>query len=402
MRTPFTLAFILLSFFGYSQSNWTQVEAYDGFVRHHPVTFSIDGFGYLLTGRATFGDLADFWRYDPVEDSWEKLPDFPGGARGFSYGVAHQGKAYVGFGLTQTGAPLNLADLWEYDPATESWRELSRCPGLPRHHPAFVALNGKLFVGLGGNLSLGDLKDWWVYDIATDTWEKKSDLPASARHHPFYFGIGDYVYAGMGHSGPIIFDDLYRYDLSTDTWEEMASIPGQGRVAGTQFDYQGEGYVLGGQNEQHQNFPVGEFWKYTPETNSWTELEAFPFGSRWAPGSFRIDNLLFFTSGEDNIGGFNNDVWMFDLGGTVDDDEIIQLEDRLDLFPNPVSSILQVDLSNADLDLATANVYDTNGKLILSTEINNGTISVAALPVGVYKLVLEHEEKVFVESFVKL
>lgn len=404
MKSLFTFLFFILITSCFGQSNWVQVSEYDAQARHHPVTFSLNGFGYLLTGGTGSSLLADFWRYDPGLDSWEQLPDFPGGARGFSYGVAHQGKAYVGFGLWETdnGNSLSHNDLWEYDPATEEWTSLSRCTCPGRFHPAFVALNGKLFVGLGASTTFGDLRDWFVYDIATDTWEKKKDLPAAARHHPYYFGIGDYVYAGMGHSGPVIYDDLYRYDLSTDTWEQMASIPGQGRVAGTQFDYQGEGYVLAGQNEQHTNFPVGEFWKYTPETDSWTELEAFPLGSRWAPGSFVINDELYFTSGEDNGGTYNNDMWKIDLNTTVDTKEPPIQYSGIGIYPNPSSEVLNFDLEGINLDLAKAKIYDNTGKLIQESKINNNSLNISHLMKGVYKLLIETKETTYIESFLKM
>ncbi len=404
MKSLFTILFVLIVSFSYAQDNWKQVSEYDGFARHHPITFSIDGTGYLLTGGTTFGLLADFWKYDPIEDEWTQMPDFPGGERGFAYGVAHNGKGYVGFGLFENanGASLSHSDLWEFDPLTEEWTELTRCACPGRFHPAFVALNGKLFVGLGASTSFGDLRDWWVYDIATDSWERKAELPAPARHHPYFFGIGDYVYAGMGHSGPSIFNDLWRYNLSTDTWDQMSDLPAQGRVAGTQFTYNDEGYVLAGQNEQHVNFPVGEFWKYSPNSDSWTELEAFPIGSRWAPGSFLIDNMLYFTSGEDNVGTFNNDMWSFDLGGAVNTDEPDALINELNVFPNPVQDILTLKAYNVSLDQAFVEVYDIKGALVMAKSLENQSLNVSKIGAGVYKIVIHTEAQTYVESFVKM
>ena len=52
--------------------------------RHHPITFSVDGYGYLLAGDVNGEESRDFMRYDALTDTWENLPDFPGAVRSFS------------------------------------------------------------------------------------------------------------------------------------------------------------------------------------------------------------------------------------------------------------------------------------------------------------------------------
>ena len=232
--------------------------------RHHPVTFSIDGYGYLLTGDVNGEAANDFMRYDASKDSWEELPDFPGTARSFSYGTSRGTKAYVGFGGSG-GEALN--DLWEYDSETEEWTQLADCPCEARYHPAFVQLDDKIYVGMGNNSS--NLKDWWEYDIPTDTWTQKDDLPGPSRHHPYHFGIDDIAYVCFGHGNSVggelsIYNDVYKFDPATDEWTQLDDFPGEGRVAGTQFDYNGKGYVLSGDGDDHSFMEEGEFWEYDP------------------------------------------------------------------------------------------------------------------------------------------
>ena len=69
-------------------------------------------------------------------------------------------------------ALLFLNDLWVFDPTNMSWTALAPCPCAARAHPALVAHNGKVFVGLGRSAS-GDMKDWWAYDISLNTWSQK-------------------------------------------------------------------------------------------------------------------------------------------------------------------------------------------------------------------------------------
>ncbi|MGK0383787.1 MAG: N-acetylneuraminic acid mutarotase, partial [Bacteroidia bacterium] len=82
--------------------------------KHHPVTFSIDGKGYAVTGTNSFNmPTDDVFQYDPVANQWSELNSFPGADRSFAIGQAYNGKGYLGFGLS-TNSFLN--DIWEYDP----------------------------------------------------------------------------------------------------------------------------------------------------------------------------------------------------------------------------------------------------------------------------------------------
>ena len=266
----------------------------ESFRTHHSYAFGHNGVGYIVAGQSESGPRNEFYRYDPAQDTWTQLDDFPGTPRGYGIGDMANGKAYFGFGYEGVGY---LRDLWVYDPANGSWQELAECPCSKRIHPAFVHLNGKIYVGMGEDENNNDLNDWWEYDISANSWTQKATLPASVRHHPYQFAIGDYVYVGMGHTGMSIFNDLYRYDPITDTWEQMADLPDQGRVAGGQFSYNGMGYVISGDGSTHTSMPTGEFWRYDPSQNAWEQLPAHPGQSRWAPSTFVIDNTLYIIQG---------------------------------------------------------------------------------------------------------
>lgn len=276
-------------------TGWEVVSSPPDFNAHHSFGFSVNGKGYLVTGD-TGVPRKDFFQYDPVTDTWTKLDDYPGPARSYGIGVFHDGKAYLGFGYDKSNQRLN--DLWVFDPTDTSWTRLTDCPCIGRSHPTLVANQGKLFMGMGNTDS--NLKDWWEYDVATDTWTQRADFPSHERHHPYQFALNNYVFAGFGHGDHGIFNDWYRYDPASDTWEPMASLPGEGRVAGTQFDYNGFGYVLSGDGSDHDAMDRGEFWRYNPAMNTWTELSPHPGNSRWAPASFIIDNYLYLFGGKVN------------------------------------------------------------------------------------------------------
>lgn len=358
--------------------------------RHHPVTFSIGGYGYVMGGAVNWTAARDFMRYDAFTNTWESLPSFPGPARAYSYGTSRDTKAYVGFGLDSNDEVLN--DFWEYDSETELWKELSSCPCLGRLHPAFVQLDGKIFVGMG-NGDFGNYRDWWEYDIATDTWTERDELPGLSRHHPFYFGIGDIAYVGFGHGNNVsgnlqIFNDFYAYDPATEQWTQLNDFPGEARVAGTQFDLNGKGYILSGDGDDHSFMPSGELWEYDPELDEWTELQNHPGSSRWAPGSFVINGFAYLTGGL-STAQLESDLWRFDLNPLPPSNTNEITGTPIVISPNPTSTDFSF---TEDITQFTAiRLVDGFGRTVKTVTTN--IVNVSDLPAGIYHLQFFKDEK---------
>ena len=309
------LFFVLISYLSFSQ-DWTFLGYYDGVGRHHPITFSNDRYGYVIAGQNADGVyLSDVFRYDSQEGIWVQLSDFPGGPRGYSYGVSDGTYAYMGFGSNNSGY---LNDWWRYDLINDTWEELANFPYLGRDHPAMILCDDKIFVGMG-SVDSENLGDWWEYDILNNDWNQKTNFSFGDRHHPFYFSINDIPYVGFGHGNYIndnivIYNDFYKYDINSDNWIQLNDFPSEGRVAGTQFSFNGRGYVLSGDGDDHGPLDSGELWEYNPESDTWTQLISHPGGARWAPGSFGINCNGFLTSGfEAESGIYYNDLLSFKL-----------------------------------------------------------------------------------------
>ena len=231
-------------------------------------------------------------------------------------------KAYMGLGSTSNG--LYPTDWWEYDMDNDIWIQKANLPTDGRNHPAMIAVYNKIYMGCGSNDN-GNLGDWWEYDIINDLWTQKTDIIGNDRHHPFYFGIGDYAYVGFGHgslpgpgsnpsSNSYIYNDFYKYDPSDDTWTQLSNFPSEARVAGTQFSYNGKGYILSGDGDNHGPLNSGEFWEYDPSNDSWTQLPSHPGDAIWAPGNFIIGCDVYFLLGQNtNSSGYPISVYKYNL-----------------------------------------------------------------------------------------
>lgn len=297
----FLLSLLFLLFLIPCQGQWTQLGDAP-FETHHSNGFGFNGKGYIVKGRPDQNGLQSqnqFWEYDPQTDTWSLLNYIDAPNREFSIGDDMDGKYYFGFGIGRN-------DLWEFDPVANTFTELPSCPCTPRAHPALVAHKDKIYMGSGSSAN-GDLRDWWVFDFATQTWEQKTDIPGPVRHHPFQFGIGDEIFVGGGHR-----DNWIKFNIITEEWTPFDSTP-EGRVAGTQFSYEGKGFVLSGDNDTHTAPPPNQFMMYDPESDEWFVLPFEENMHRWAGSSFIIDSTLYYFGGETSVGNDDGDMWKFDL-----------------------------------------------------------------------------------------
>lgn len=386
---------------------WVEKKGLEQNSRNHPVSWAIDGFGYSVTGMTeTSAGTKDFFKYDPTTDEWEELQGFPGTARSYSIGGVYQGEGYLGFGSSSTSL---LNDLWKYNPQTQQWTQLASCPCDGRQHPAFTINEqyGKIYIGQG-NDDFSNLKDWWEYDIATNTWSQKANFPGTQRHHPYHFSIGQYSYTGLGHddSFEMAREDLYRYNPEDGTWLKMANAPG-GRIAGTQFAYNGFGFVLSGDGDYHLSSDPSIFWKYDPQTNSWDELIPHPGESLWAPGSFIIDGMLYFFGGVDRSGFdevYFEDMWACDLNSILGVSDPVQAYTPFTIAPNPVSDLLEIDMKQSQSAKYTVEIYDATGKSILkqNMEISPIQINVQQFNPGIYIVKLTTDKgKIYTQKLIK-
>lgn len=278
-------------------SQWTQLNDIP-FFNHHSNGFGLNGKGYIIQGIPD-GFQNTMWEYEPQADSWTSLGLVPGPGREFSIGDDLDGKYYFGFGI-------GLADLWEFDPATNSYTQLPSCPCTPRYHPAFVAHEGKIYMGAGSSAN-GDLNDWWIYDLATQEWTQKTNIPGGRRHHTFQFGIDGAIYVGGGHVSNWI-----KWDIATEQWSAFNDMPSS-RVAGTQFSYDGRGFVLSGDRVDHEPLTGQQFLMYEPDEDEWYELPFEETQHRWAGSSMIIEDELYYFGGRGDFGS-NFRMWKFDLG----------------------------------------------------------------------------------------
>ena len=94
----------------------------------------------------------------------------------------------------------------------------------------------------------------------------------------------------------------------------MSPFPGEARVAGTQFDHGGKGYVLSGDGDNHSYMPSGEFWGMSPAQIPGHNCRLILASACGRQDAFVIDDKVYFFGGYDRQSGtFPSSVWEYQL-----------------------------------------------------------------------------------------
>ncbi|MFZ1686703.1 MAG: kelch repeat-containing protein [Flavobacteriales bacterium] len=266
------------SFYEYNSSTdtWMQRAPLPGLTRYgtHGFNITSTGKGYVVCGwhdNIPQVQLDDLWEYDPIADSWDQKANFPGPPRYSLVSVGTSTKAYAGLGYNPW-----YNDWYEYDPASDTWTQKTSFPGTARQASNAFVLNDQVYVGMGAS-SVGNgtsifYNDLYRYDPATDSWTQMSSLPAPERASSYQFStcglayiVGGIGFDQFGNQG--MFNDVWAYDGANDQWSPLPDFPGVPMNTGTSFAIAGSGFIgFGGTGfEPFSWVPdslTGAFWEY--------------------------------------------------------------------------------------------------------------------------------------------
>src|SRR5262249_16807858 len=169
-----------------------------------------------------FAGLAPVWKpkalvfeYDPASNQWGKKKPMKLASHHVAFtSLNNKIYAFGGFVLPQSGPPAwePVNNAWEYDPATDEWKELAPMP-TKRGAATVAAAGGKLYVTGGANALPGVtepsihparphnvLATVEEYDPATNSWRTRRSLLLPRNHH-VTAGVGDRIYVICGRVG---------------------------------------------------------------------------------------------------------------------------------------------------------------------------------------------------------
>jgi hypothetical protein len=229
-------------------------------------------------GEVHFTDGA---RFDPQTRTWQPMAAFP------LQGRSRAAVAWTGDGLIVWGGITSLFqdprtpldDGAAYNPATDTWRELSPAPLAARAGATAVWTGDQLIVSGGTDEQFQGQPDGAAYDPATDRWQPIANGP-TPRPSPAFDGqdgvwTGDRMLVWTGR-------DLAGYDPATGQWQLLPANDVDGIQIIPDAVWTGaELLTWGGWYEDRE--PTGHTdtgYAFDPDTDTWTDLPDGPLGPR--------------------------------------------------------------------------------------------------------------------------
>jgi N-acetylneuraminic acid mutarotase len=257
-------------------------------------------------GSGTWGSSVNY-EYDPATDKWRELAPLP-------IALSHVGvvgfnrKLYAFGGFTSLIHANAQNAALVYDPAANAWQWL---PPLNSRRGSVSAdvVDGKIHV-FGGRLrDPTPLDVHEVYDPAANQWTSKASMPL-ARDHMGIAVIDGKIHIVGGRTGGQT-DNVSEHDLydpATDKWAKAAPMP-TARSGGAAVYYNGLLIYAGGeckQRDPNAKFGGGQDFDevegYDPKANTWITLARLP-SARQAFGAAAVGSAAYFPGGTLRCGG---------------------------------------------------------------------------------------------------
>lgn len=242
-------------------NTWTKMKATSPLIHHYqPVIWDnkIYMVGAMTGNYPDEPPMPKVQIYDPNADIWTEGGEIPlDRQRGGSGTVVYEGRIYIACGITLGHTSGTNSWFDEYDPATDTWKELADAPHIRDHFHA-VVLNDKLYCIGGRNSSYHEpdnfaaffgavVEEIDCYDFKKGKWSTlDTKLPIGTAAAGVAVLDGNILYFGgeTATKGPVM-GKTWLLDPIAETWSEMADM-NQGRHGSQAIVYQGAVYIAAG------------------------------------------------------------------------------------------------------------------------------------------------------------
>lgn len=198
--------------------------------------------------------------------------------------------------------------LWKFNPMDLSW-EQSDVPFTMNWSAVSVSNGNKIYV-----YNAQSDNGFWEFDPITEQWNQVTAYPGARRDYPTHFSINGDIYIGMGADfepyTSIIYGDFYKYSPTTNSWTPIADFTYQNynlRTGTSTFTINDIAYIGNGAT----NTGMIDYWSYHPNTDKWTRIADFN-DSRTYTASFELNGFGYVTGGTPTGGSNRKDCWRYD------------------------------------------------------------------------------------------
>ena len=301
--------------------NWKPQADWGGNSVSGTFSFAINDVAYVGLGWEGADALPQYrknaYSWSAAQNFWKEIAPFPGVGREEPVSFALNGKGYVGGGYNRTLGPglFQMNDFWEYDPTSDSWTQIADFPYKFYAGTAFTVPEGA-FVG-GGNDGTNFHNDFYRYDAANDEWVQVASINKKKWKLISLVLAGKAYVIGGDNSNSSISYDFYEFDPASNQWTDRSTLAADAnyadfqvavrRSAGVAFELNGMGYVVGGVIPGTSS-PSALCYQYNPSSGTWTKMTNFEGGGRQFATHFVVSNRAFVGMGI-NVTQRYPDVW---------------------------------------------------------------------------------------------
>jgi N-acetylneuraminic acid mutarotase len=261
-------------------------------VRSEAATTFANGKIYVIGGLARGLEASTLnQQYDPVTDTWREMAPMP-------FPLSHPNAAALNNRIYVIGGFLSQVHVGaqekalEYDPAADRWRVLAPLK-VPRGSIGVAAVNGRIHAIGGRTWDRVTSAAHEVYDPATNSWTDAAALPRARDH--FGIAVADgriHVFGGRINLPTDNTNQHDIYDPATNAWTSGPPLP-TARSGGASALYRGLIVFAGGECNIDRPFSTNE--GFNVKTGQWETLAPMPIGKHGITGT--TDGQLMYVAG---------------------------------------------------------------------------------------------------------
>ncbi|HAW18732.1 MAG TPA: hypothetical protein DCX14_00985 [Flavobacteriales bacterium] len=266
---------------------WERRSDIPGAPRQYCTSFSSDQSVFVFGGILDDGTIvSELLEYNAVNDSWKQInTSVPTRAKAFGFRIGPD--YYLGGGQNDTMA---LGDFWQLNIASGLWTKLDSLPFSPRYPMVSFVSEGIGYACLGQD-SINTYNSCWEFQVATNAWREVAAFPGRARTFATSIGSnsGGIVFGGQNDKAELN-SEVYSFDKESNAWNREIDLI-YPEVRGMEgFSILDGYYLIGGLT---QNFTrISAVQRYGEEEKSeLVDVKVWPNPTRSGISIFIIDHV---------------------------------------------------------------------------------------------------------------
>ncbi|MFN4083361.1 MAG: T9SS type A sorting domain-containing protein [Bacteroidia bacterium] len=394
----------------------------------HSITNDVGIESYVFGGQKSDGSLSnELWLTSDFQ-SFKLVTNLGPSARKNHDAWIFQGKLYIKGGVDALGNCID--DLWEFDLLTETWTKYTDHAPYCSFKKRIIKLGGNLYIAGGSDSSGASVSKFGSRNLMniSSGYTSKADMiePLSGcgifKKNGNIFLFGGYNHdwdAGTPGNQPSYSKNIWRYNVSSNFWDlakaKKSGINELTDMAYTQDSLENFFYVFGGKTYNYDTkteIYSDEIYKLDLNTFSWTKYSSkLPYGiaeftATYKHGTSSNTDTIFLIGGKTASGLISNNVFKFlpstgqiitvPLSTSIN--EYALNNDKISIYPNPANNILFI--KNADKN-STVIIYDSNGKQLINSNLQNEQINISEIPNGFYIIIIKSDNYEIIKRFIK-